>query len=95
MVRTCNGLELRDPAMYAETSASELLDTSQGDLFLRDDFAPQELEAMALGGSCRIHGTPVLPPLCGDTSPFNGNGQEAPPFLGPVPHVFAMLKPWK
>lgn len=82
MVRTCNGLELRDPTMYAETSASELLDTSQGDYYPRDDFSPQELEAMALGSSCRIHGTPVMPPLCSDPAPFIANGQEAPPFVG-------------
>ncbi|EEB10576.1 acetylcholine receptor protein alpha 1, 2, 3, 4 invertebrate, putative [Pediculus humanus corporis] len=62
MVQTCNG--------YAETSASELLDASQGEIFTRDDFGPQELEAMTLGSSCRIHGTPILPPLCGDVPPF-------------------------
>ena len=74
MVQTCNG--------YAETSASELLDASQGEIFTRDDFGPQELEAMTLGSSCRIHGTPILPPLCGDVPPFPGNGQDAPNFMG-------------
>jgi hypothetical protein len=28
MVRTCNGLELRDSSLYAEASASELLESS-------------------------------------------------------------------
>lgn len=28
MVRTCNGLELRDPNLYAEASASDLLESS-------------------------------------------------------------------
>lgn len=74
--------------MYAETSASELLDTSQGDIFGREDFAPQELEAMALGSSCTIHGTPVLPPLCGEPiPPFVPSGPEAPPFLGRLPSL--------
>ena len=28
MVRTCNGLELTDPSLYAEASASDLLESS-------------------------------------------------------------------
>lgn len=28
VVRTCNGLELRDPSLYAEASASDLLESS-------------------------------------------------------------------
>jgi len=28
MVRTCNGLELRDPSLFVETSASELIESS-------------------------------------------------------------------
>lgn len=28
MVRTCNGLELRDPSLFVETSASELVESS-------------------------------------------------------------------
>lgn len=82
MVRTCNGLELRDPALYAETSASELVDTTRADLYPPEEFSPRELEAIALGSSCRIHGTPPLPPLIGESAGFIGNGQEAPPFLG-------------
>ncbi|XP_067006550.1 acetylcholine receptor subunit alpha-like isoform X1 [Anabrus simplex] len=71
MVRTCNGLELRDPTLLAESSASELVDsTHTTELFprldSRDDFAPRELEAAGLGGGCRIHGTPPLPPLCAE-----------------------------
>lgn len=89
MVRTCNGLELRDPALYAEASASELVDQSNGDLYCGDKFSPRELEAIALGSSCKIHGTPPLPPLCAESAAFLENAQEAPPFLGEIPFRFA------
>lgn len=46
MVRTCNGLELRDPALLAESSASELVDSSRTtELFptldSHDEFTPR------------------------------------------------------
>nr|AWX65630.1 nicotinic acetylcholine receptor alpha 3 subunit [Laodelphax striatellus] len=73
MVRTCNGLELRDAGGLftagggGHTSSSELMDNAQHDVFPNlehlDDFAPRELEASGLGSTCRIHGTPPLPPL--------------------------------
>ncbi|KAG8301334.1 extracellular ligand-gated ion channel activity protein [Homalodisca vitripennis] len=74
MVRTCNGLELRDPGLYAQNPASELLDPTQRDPFPNlerlDDFAPRELAASGLGSACRIHGTPPLPAmLCPDDLP--------------------------
>ncbi|XP_014289316.2 acetylcholine receptor subunit alpha-like isoform X2 [Halyomorpha halys] len=64
MVRTCNGLELRDPLLFqSHTSASRLVDTSQEafpSLEQIDDFVPRELEATGLGGSsCRVHGSPL------------------------------------
>ncbi|XP_077267860.1 nicotinic acetylcholine receptor alpha3 subunit isoform X1 [Temnothorax americanus] len=61
MVRTCNGLELRDPSLFVESSASELVESSV--LFpsvdSRDELHPRELEAVNLGSTCRIHGSPV------------------------------------
>ncbi|XP_067204969.1 acetylcholine receptor subunit alpha-like isoform X4 [Linepithema humile] len=61
MVRTCNGLELRDPSLFVETSASELVESSV--LFpsvdSRDELHPRELEAVNLGSTCRIHGSPA------------------------------------
>ncbi|XP_054279733.1 acetylcholine receptor subunit alpha-like [Macrosteles quadrilineatus] len=74
MVRTCNGLELRDhPGLFAQNPASELLDP-QGDSFPTlerlEDFAPRELAASGLGSGCKIHGTPPLPAmLCPDELP--------------------------
>ena len=43
MVRTCNGLELRDPSVYIEASASDLLDSSVlfPSLESRDDLNPR------------------------------------------------------
>jgi hypothetical protein len=46
MVRTCNGLELRDPTLLAESSASELVDsTHTTELFptldSHDEFNPR------------------------------------------------------
>jgi len=46
MVRTCNGLELRDPTLLAESSASELVDsTHTTELFptldSHDEFTPR------------------------------------------------------
>ncbi|XP_058789144.1 acetylcholine receptor subunit alpha-like isoform X2 [Phymastichus coffea] len=62
MVRTCNGLELRDQSIYAEASASDLLESSVlfPSLDSRDDLNPRfmELEAVNLGSQCRIHGSP-------------------------------------
>ncbi|XP_026825029.1 acetylcholine receptor subunit alpha-like isoform X3 [Ooceraea biroi] len=64
MVRTCNGLELRDPSLFVETSASELVESSV--LFpsvdSRDELHPRELEAVNLGSTCRIHGSPAAAP---------------------------------
>ncbi|XP_018394348.1 PREDICTED: acetylcholine receptor subunit alpha-like [Cyphomyrmex costatus] len=61
MVRTCNGLELRDPSPFVESSASELVESSV--LFpsvdSRDELHPRELEAVNLGSTCRIHGSPA------------------------------------
>ncbi|XP_015178402.1 PREDICTED: acetylcholine receptor subunit alpha-like isoform X1 [Polistes dominula] len=67
MVRTCNGLELRDPSMFVETSASELVESSVlfPSLDSQDELHPRELEAVNLGSACRIHGSPattVAPP---------------------------------
>ncbi|XP_076687088.1 nicotinic acetylcholine receptor alpha3 subunit isoform X1 [Andrena cerasifolii] len=61
MVRTCNGLELRDPSMFVETSASELVESSVlfPSLDSRDELHPRELEAVNLGSTCRIHGSPA------------------------------------
>ncbi|XP_054002282.1 acetylcholine receptor subunit alpha-like isoform X1 [Hylaeus anthracinus] len=61
MVRTCNGLELRDPSMFVETSASELVESSVlfPSLDSRDELHPRELEAVNLGSACRIHGSPA------------------------------------
>ncbi|XP_065170951.1 acetylcholine receptor subunit alpha-like isoform X2 [Atheta coriaria] len=61
-VRTCNGLDSRDPDLYNE--AEELPDDPCG-LFpsanSRDELTPRELEPGALN-ACRIHGT--TPPPC-------------------------------
>ncbi|XP_035725370.1 acetylcholine receptor subunit alpha-like isoform X1 [Vespa mandarinia] len=67
MVRTCNGLELRDPSLFVETSASELVESSVlfPSLDSQDELHPRELEAVNLGSACRIHGSPaatVAPP---------------------------------
>ncbi|KAK9512286.1 hypothetical protein O3M35_000749 [Rhynocoris fuscipes] len=72
MVRTCNGLELRDPSLYTHNSASHLVETSQEgfpSMDHIDEFVPRELEAGGLGSSCRIHGTPPLPPLPDEIPP--------------------------
>nr|BBE49556.1 nicotinic acetylcholine receptor alpha3 subunit [Nilaparvata lugens] len=77
MVRTCNGLELRDAGgLFSSgghiSSSSELIDNANvnaqhdtvfPNLEHLDDFTPRELEASGLGSTCRIHGTPPLPPL--------------------------------
>ncbi|XP_022919263.1 acetylcholine receptor subunit alpha-like [Onthophagus taurus] len=59
MVRTCNGLELRDH-LYPDPNEMILGDDPSG-LFpsasSRDELTPRELEPGALSG-CRIHGTP-------------------------------------
>ncbi|KRT85702.1 ion channel, partial [Oryctes borbonicus] len=59
MVRTCNGLELRDhPGLYPDPT--DLGEEPSG-LFpsasSRDELTPRELEPGALS-ACRIHGTP-------------------------------------
>ncbi|XP_003399573.1 acetylcholine receptor subunit alpha-like isoform X2 [Bombus terrestris] len=61
MVRTCNGLELQDPSLFVETSASELVESSVlfPSLDSRDELHPRELEAVNLGSACRIHGSPA------------------------------------
>ncbi|XP_017794848.1 PREDICTED: acetylcholine receptor subunit alpha-like isoform X1 [Habropoda laboriosa] len=61
MVRTCNGLELRDPSLFVETSASELVESSVlfPSLDSRDELHPRELEPVNLGSACRIHGSPA------------------------------------
>ncbi|XP_012276461.1 acetylcholine receptor subunit alpha-like [Orussus abietinus] len=61
MIRTCNGLELRDPSLFVEATASELAESSVlfPSLNSRDELNPRELEAVNLGSTCRIHGSPV------------------------------------
>ncbi|XP_019871585.1 acetylcholine receptor subunit alpha-like isoform X2 [Aethina tumida] len=63
MVRTCNGLELRDPGIYSD--AGDIPEDPSG-LFpsasSRDELTPRELEAGALS-ACRIHGTTPPPGL--------------------------------
>lgn len=61
MVRTCNGLELRDPSLFVESSASELVEPSVlfPSLDSQDELHPRELEAVNLGSACRIHGSPA------------------------------------
>ncbi|KAG7202151.1 hypothetical protein KM043_015833 [Ampulex compressa] len=61
MVRTCNGLELRDSSLFVETSGSELVESSVlfPSLDSRDELHPRELEAVDLGSACRIHGSPA------------------------------------
>ncbi|XP_012266622.1 acetylcholine receptor subunit alpha-like [Athalia rosae] len=65
MVRTCNGLELRDPSLFVEASASELVESSVlfPSLDSRDELNPRELEAVNLGSTCRIHGSPAPAPV--------------------------------
>ncbi|XP_068911630.1 acetylcholine receptor subunit alpha-like isoform X1 [Tenebrio molitor] len=62
MVRTCNGLELRDPGMFTDTE-----DLVEDPNFFpsassRDELTPRELEAGALN-ACRVHGTTPPPGL--------------------------------
>ncbi|XP_015127548.1 acetylcholine receptor subunit alpha-like [Diachasma alloeum] len=65
MVRTCNGLEVRDPSLFVEASASELVESSV--LFpsvdSRDELNLHELEAVNLGSACQIHGSPGPAPV--------------------------------
>ncbi|KAK7868866.1 hypothetical protein R5R35_014192 [Gryllus longicercus] len=69
MVRTCNGLEMRDPALLAaaagaaagDSSASELESTRTSELFPRLD-SHDELAPELDGAGCRIHGAPPPPP---------------------------------
>ncbi|CAH1100853.1 unnamed protein product [Psylliodes chrysocephalus] len=63
MVRTCNGLELRDSGLYHD--ASELVDDPTGffpNASSIDELTPRELEAGALR-SCSIHGTTPPPSM--------------------------------
>ncbi|XP_043470532.1 acetylcholine receptor subunit alpha-like [Leptopilina heterotoma] len=64
MIRTCNGLELRDPAIFVDPSAPELVESSVlfPSLDSRDELNPREMEGVNLGSSCRIHGTPTNTP---------------------------------
>ncbi|KAF6206614.1 hypothetical protein GE061_017850 [Apolygus lucorum] len=88
MVRTCNGLELRDPSLYTHDSASRLVECSQdGFPSLEDDFPParfvagedsglvEELDGThSLESSCRIHGgSGLLPPLPDEVPPPAGD----------------------
>ncbi|KAL3279045.1 hypothetical protein HHI36_016561 [Cryptolaemus montrouzieri] len=63
MVRTCNGLELREPGLYGDSGDFE---DSGNDVFpsasSRDELTPRELEAGALN-PCRIHGMTPPPNL--------------------------------
>ncbi|XP_008549166.1 acetylcholine receptor subunit alpha-like [Microplitis mediator] len=65
MVRTCNGLEVRDPTLFAEDPGAEFVEPPM--LFpsvdSRDELNPRELEAVNLGSGCQIHGSPAsIPP---------------------------------
>ncbi|KAH0566749.1 D-arabinose 1-dehydrogenase (NAD(P)(+)) [Cotesia glomerata] len=65
MVRTCNGLEVRDPTRFAEDPGAEFVEPPM--LFpsvdSRDELNPRELEAVNLGSACQIHGSPAsIPP---------------------------------
>lgn len=48
MVRTCNGLELRDPSLFVETSASELVESSVlfPSLDSRDELHPRYVKIL-------------------------------------------------
>lgn len=48
MVRTCNGLELRDPSLFVETSASELVESSVlfPSLDSRDELHPRYVKCI-------------------------------------------------
>ncbi|KAF2885300.1 hypothetical protein ILUMI_20866 [Ignelater luminosus] len=61
MVRTCNGLELRDAGLYPDSGdfgedPSGLFPSASS----RDELTPRELEAASLS-ACRIHGTTPPP----------------------------------
>ncbi|EEZ97689.1 nicotinic acetylcholine receptor alpha 3 subunit isoform X1 [Tribolium castaneum] len=62
MVRTCNGLELRDPGIFTDTE--DLVDDPGffPSASSRDELTPRELEAGALN-ACRVHGTTPPPGL--------------------------------
>lgn len=61
MVRTCNGLELRDPGIFTDTE--DLVDPGFfPSASSRDELTPRELEAGALN-ACRVHGTTPPPGL--------------------------------
>lgn len=65
MVRTCNGLELREPGLFPDDSG-QLIGEESADLFpsasSRDELTPRELEAGSLS-ACRVHGTTPPPGL--------------------------------
>ncbi|XP_065218453.1 acetylcholine receptor subunit alpha-like [Planococcus citri] len=79
IVRTCNGLELRDSHNYntAPSSASELLHSSSHDVFPSTDHedlpvSSRDMESASLRSSCRIHGpSPLPPPPIHDESAFD------------------------
>ncbi|KAK9884956.1 hypothetical protein WA026_009192 [Henosepilachna vigintioctopunctata] len=63
MVRTCNGLELREPGLYGDSrdmeyDGSHIFPSASS----RDELTPRELEAGALN-PCRIHGMTPPPNL--------------------------------
>ncbi|KAE8748971.1 hypothetical protein FOCC_FOCC004377, partial [Frankliniella occidentalis] len=86
MVRTCNGLEMRDSA-ERETSASDLVDSypqgySQG--YSHDDeFRELGVSGTLTGSTCRIHGTPPPPLLLGDLAGLAGMAGLDSPGVGP------------
>ncbi|XP_046982612.1 acetylcholine receptor subunit alpha-like [Schistocerca americana] len=71
MVRTCNGLELRDSSLLSAAAAAAAADSSASfpSMSSRSVLSPRHLRAVDLGGSCRIHGpgggVPPPPPTNG------------------------------
>nr|WAP81826.1 acetylcholine receptor subunit alpha-like [Coccinella septempunctata] len=61
MIRTCNGLELREPGMYGDSEYMEEIDIFPG-TGSTDELTPRELEASSLT-QCRIHGMTPPPNL--------------------------------
>ncbi|XP_045476084.1 acetylcholine receptor subunit alpha-like isoform X2 [Harmonia axyridis] len=61
MIRTCNGLELREPGMFCDSEYLEEIDIFPG-TGSTDELTPRELEASSLT-QCRIHGMTPPPNL--------------------------------
>ncbi|CAB3381707.1 Hypothetical predicted protein [Cloeon dipterum] len=86
MVRTCNGLELRDPSMYAGSSAAALHELgvpAEMPLYPpppHDYNRDLSSSASQVEPLCRIHGTPSHAPLDAESTP----AAEEP--LRPPPH---------